>query len=89
MSECSRIPCGEAMARLWDYIDGELTPETEAAVRAHLDACAHCYPELDLHRSFREFLRRTREEPIPPELRRRVFLSLLQADAESGGHSPA
>lgn len=82
MSECSDIPCGMAMDRLWDYIDGELTPETEAVVKAHLDACAHCYPELDLQRSFCEFLRRTREAPIPPELRRRVFLSLLRAAAE-------
>ena len=85
MADCPRIPCGEAMARLWDYIDGELTPQTEAEVKAHIDACAHCYPELDLHRSFREFLRRTREQPIPPELRRRVFMSLLGADANQGG----
>jgi hypothetical protein len=53
-------------------------------VKAHLDACAHCYPELDFHRGFCEFLRRTREAPIPPELRRRVFLSLLRAEAEPG-----
>ena len=85
MSECARIPCDEAMARLWDYIDGELTPEVEAAVRTHLDDCARCYPELDLHRGFREFIRRTREAPIQPELRRRVFLSLLGAEAEPGG----
>jgi anti-sigma factor (TIGR02949 family) len=84
MAECPGIPCGEAMARLWDYIDGELTPETEARVKTHLDACAHCYPELDFHRGFCEFLRRTREAPIPPELRRRVFLSLLRAESEPG-----
>ena len=55
--------CGEAMSRLWDYIDGELTPESAAAVRMHLDACARCFPELDFHRGFCEFLRRTCEEP--------------------------
>lgn len=84
MSECSGIPCGEAMSRLWDYIDGELTPEMEAAVRAHLDACAHCYPELDFHRGFCAFLRRTREAPIPPELRRKVFAELLREAGEGG-----
>ena len=76
--------CGEAMSRLWDYIDGELTPESAAAVRTHLDACARCFPELDFHRGFCEFLRRTCEEPIPPELRRRVFLSLLREEAAAG-----
>ena len=47
--------CGEAMSRLWDYIDGELTPESAAAVRTHLDACARCFPE-------RVFLSLLREE---------------------------
>ena len=36
------LTCDEAIARLDDYLDRELSAEEMALVREHLDTCAHC-----------------------------------------------
>ena len=42
MSEHPPLSCDEAIARLDDYLDRELSAEEMALVRAHIDTCAHC-----------------------------------------------
>ena len=76
------IPCEEALARLWDFLDGELDASDEAAVRKHLEICNRCYPQYDFQRAYFEFARRLREgATAPPELRRRLFQRILVEDA--------
>jgi anti-sigma factor (TIGR02949 family) len=36
------LTCAEAIARLDDYLDRELSSEEMTLVREHLDTCAHC-----------------------------------------------
>lgn len=36
------LTCDEALLRLDDFLDRELTPEEMALVQAHLLECAHC-----------------------------------------------
>jgi anti-sigma factor (TIGR02949 family) len=45
------IPCEEAMARLWEFLDGELLSEDETAVKWHLDVCSRCFPQYDFQRA--------------------------------------
>jgi anti-sigma factor (TIGR02949 family) len=90
MNEAEMIPCDHVIAKLWEYIDGELTEEHAARIRAHLDMCARCFPQYNFQRAYKEFLRRTAERPIPPGVRRRVFEAILAE--ESGqplGNGPA
>lgn len=76
------MPCEEALARLWDFLDGELDASEEAAVRKHLEICHRCYPQYDFQRAYFEFTRRLRDrESAPPELRRRLFQRILVEDA--------
>jgi mycothiol system anti-sigma-R factor len=77
MNENAKIPCSEVVERLWEYIDEELADPDSAAVRAHLDACARCFPQYDFQRAYREFLRCTGDQPVPAELRQRVFEAML------------
>lgn len=77
------LPCHEVMPRLWEYIDGELTPERTDQIRAHLEMCERCFPRYDFQRAFVAFLQRQRREPAPPELRRRVFQRLLAESADA------
>lgn len=46
------LDCEQVMRQLWDYLDGELTPERMAAIRAHLELCKRCYPQYEFERSF-------------------------------------
>jgi anti-sigma factor RsiW len=36
------LSCGEVLARLSDYVDGELAPAERARVEAHLRGCDGC-----------------------------------------------
>ena len=76
------INCGEAKARLQDYLKQELTPELSAEVREHLIRCRGCFG----HAQFEEKLillleTRARRETCPGALRDRIR-ALLRAEAE-------
>ena len=72
------VDCDEALARVYEYLDGELTPEVEGAIQKHLAACAKCEPRFEHERVFLAFLsQRVRLERAPPELRRRILRELV------------
>ena len=72
------LDCDEAIERVYEYLDGELTPEVELAIQQHLAACAKCEPRFEHERLFLELLaERARLERAPPELRRRVLRELV------------
>jgi anti-sigma factor (TIGR02949 family) len=68
------IRCQEALERLYEYLDGELTPDTAGAVRHHLEICEACYPEVRFTTEFRDALRRAArgQPPCPRALREKV-----------------
>ena len=74
------ISCEDALAAVYEFLDGELTGETHDRVKAHFDICARCYPKLRLEESFRLAIRRAaRGQAAPPELRRRLLAALEEA----------
>jgi anti-sigma factor (TIGR02949 family) len=75
------MPCDQVMDRLWAFIDGELPPDEEQAVREHLEICGRCFPKYDWDRAYSRFMRNASDRMTDPSLRRRVFAALL---AESG-----
>jgi anti-sigma factor (TIGR02949 family) len=81
MNRPEMIPCDHVIAKLWEYIDGELTEEGAAQVHAHLDICSRWFPQYDFQRAFREFTRRSAQTPMPPDLRRRVFEAITAEEA--------
>ena len=74
------IGCQEALQRLYEYLDGELTPETTEEVRRHIELCAGCYPEVKTTTEFRDALHRAAAgQPLCPEsLRHRVAAMLKE-----------
>lgn len=77
----NKLDCRQALARLYEYLDGELTDERAAQVRHHLEICKGCYPHVNFCRSFQDALHRAGQcQPdAPAELRARV-LELLRAE---------
>lgn len=83
MSGPEPMDCGQAAARLYDYLDGELTAADEAAVRVHLAACAHCFDLFDFETAYLRFLEaRARAQGAPPQLRQRILDALLFDEPE-------
>jgi anti-sigma factor (TIGR02949 family) len=79
------MPCDQVMERLWDFIDGELPPEEEQAVREHLAMCGRCFPQYDWDRAYARFMHSVSARMSNPSLRRRVFEALLRESATNGG----
>ncbi len=78
MDRTEHIDCEGAKRQLWDYLDGELTPERMTAIRAHLHACRPCACREGFERAFLQALATARADATaPPALRERV-LSLLR-----------
>ncbi len=73
------IPCEEASARLFEYLDGELEGVSDEEVRLHLEVCKACYPRVQFEKHFIEALHRSRNGGRASEsLRKRVLQSLAE-----------
>lgn len=65
--------CREAAARVYEYLDRELTPEVALEIQRHLEACRACYDHFEFQRAFLELLaRRGSAIRAPEELRCRL-----------------
>jgi anti-sigma factor (TIGR02949 family) len=73
------MDCGKALQQLFDFLDGELTPERMALVRQHIDGCGHCLDHAEFERRFLKALNDTKEHRCCPEAVRAKVLSSLQA----------
>jgi len=78
---CRPISCMEALERVHEYLDGELTEDSYQDVAHHFEVCQKCYPHLRLEERFREALRQSREKEKCPDHLRTQVLDLLASEA--------
>lgn len=72
-SELDHYSCEQAVARLFEYLDQELPPDEEAAVRRHLEECAPCFHHFAFDARLLERIRAKCEAgPAPAAVRNRV-----------------
>ncbi|MFC5380578.1 mycothiol system anti-sigma-R factor [Aquipuribacter nitratireducens] len=76
--------CADALDRLYEYIDGELTPEVKHKIRVHLDECAPCLDQADVERAVKALVSRSCREGAPEGLRQRVLARLDSARQQAG-----
>lgn len=73
----SLVHCREALDRLDDYLDRELTAEDKMNLEAHLKLCDHCTEEYGLRSAAQDILRcKLLDEKCPDTLRRSISASL-------------
>jgi mycothiol system anti-sigma-R factor len=77
------IDCKGVLAKLYEYIDGELDEETIETVRAHLEKCKLCYPRYDFESAFVRFLGEHGKATVPDKLRHRVFEAILEEESSN------
>ena len=72
------IDCDEVLERLYEFLDGELTPDREHEVRHHLEKCGPCLQVREFEEAYVRFLEaRARAECAPDHLRKRILEHLL------------
>lgn len=77
--------CREVLARVYEYLDGELTDDDVAKIRQHLVECSPCLSEYDLDVALKALVRRSCEcESAPEDLRARIMVQITQVRIELG-----
>lgn len=64
--------CQDAVRRLWEYLDGDLSGPDVEALEQHLSFCLRCCGELAFARELRQTLGATARQPIPRDVHARL-----------------
>ena len=83
------IGCREAVQRLWDYLDRDLTPVDEQALEAHLAFCRRCCGELEFARELRGMLRTRTDAEMPPDVHARLESVIDDLDSQPTDTRPS
>jgi anti-sigma factor (TIGR02949 family) len=57
------MDCRNALAKLYDYIDGEIGQAEREAIAAHIEACRGCFDQFETERLFADFIDRRVPRP--------------------------
>jgi mycothiol system anti-sigma-R factor len=78
------LDCGEALAHLYEYIDGEIGPEEHHRIAAHLQECGPCLAEFDVERIVKLIVARSCCALAPGALRAKVQAQIAATVRISG-----
>ncbi|NQY58261.1 MAG: zf-HC2 domain-containing protein [Ilumatobacteraceae bacterium] len=80
--------CVETIRELDRFLDGELTVETHASIRHHLDGCMDCLGAFDFHAELRVVVaEKCHNDEMPPDLLARIercFNTDIDGDGKIG-----
>ena len=80
MNAQEEMDCRKAAEKLYDLLDGELTPDIEQKLRDHVSGCPHCFTVADFEQRFLAALQKLKERGCCPDaLRSKVTDSLRAA----------
>ncbi len=64
--------CQETIARLYTFLDGELTQDRKNRIRRHLDECSPCLEAYEFESELRTMIASKSKDRCPDELRAKV-----------------
>ncbi len=72
--------CGEVLAEVFLYLDGEMTPARTERIRHHLDECSPCLRKYGVEQEVRDLVaRKCGGDVAPQQLRAKVLGRLHEA----------
>ncbi|HMM95449.1 mycothiol system anti-sigma-R factor [Phycicoccus sp.] len=77
--------CSEVLHHIYEYLDGEMSPEEVRRVATHLAECRPCLAEHDLDAAVKAVVKRScAEEVAPAALRMQVVerITMIRYDRE-------
>jgi anti-sigma factor (TIGR02949 family) len=78
------LDCDTVMRQLWDFLDGELSPDRMEAIHEHLAMCKRCYPQYEFERAFLDAVANARREHSNPSVLRERIFGALRAEGFAG-----
>jgi len=76
-------PCSEVLARVYNYLDGEIGNKDLSKIRQHLDECGPCLREYGLEEVVKKLVHKhCGREVVPGDLRARVLTRIQQVRVE-------
>jgi anti-sigma factor RsiW len=71
------VTCREAIEKLAEYLDAELTPEVLQQIDAHLEICAPCRAYVATYGKTRELVAKVRRMELPEDVKTRLRAFLV------------
>ena len=68
--------CDDARHTLYEFLDGELTPEIKIEIQQHLEACAPCFEKFDFEAEVLAIVSKKCSEQVPPGLTEKILAAL-------------
>lgn len=72
--------CEETLAKLYTFLDGEMTQARKAKIRHHLDECSPCLEAYEFESELRLMIAAKSRDTCPDELRRKIAQILKFGD---------
>jgi mycothiol system anti-sigma-R factor len=79
--------CREALHRIYDFLDGELTDEKVAEIGRHLEHCQPCVSAFDFEVELRQMIATKCRDHAPEHLRERIAAA-IRIEQEVGRTNP-
>ena len=70
------LTCKQFLQELNDYLDPSVTEDTKRHLQEHLDGCLNCFVIVDTTRRTLEVYRCTEPQPLPEEVKSRLWAAL-------------
>jgi len=74
--------CAQALARVYEFLDGEMSPTDLDRIREHVVDCEPCLREYDLDTALKALVRRSCQESAPADLRERIMVKITEVRIE-------
>jgi mycothiol system anti-sigma-R factor len=76
--------CGEVLAEVFLYLDGEMTTDRRDTIRDHLDECSPCLRKYGIEQEVKALVARScGNDHAPERLREKVLLRLHEVVVET------
>lgn len=72
------MDCDNAIHRVYEYLDGELTMWKRLAISRHLDECPPCARGFTFELELRQVIVSKCHEEVPAELRTRIHAAIIE-----------
>ena len=78
------MDCEDCVSHLYEFVDGELTPELARAISSHIAECGECLTQFKFEEAFIAFLAARPElAKAPPALREKILRRVLSQQEPS------